>query len=33
MGYLFENMEKMNIQEERKLRVEAEKKLEKYWKK
>lgn len=28
MGYLFENMEKMNIQEERKLRAEAEKRLE-----
>lgn len=27
MGYLFENMEKMNIQEERKLRAEAEKRL------
>ncbi len=28
MGYLFENMEKMNIQEERKLRAEAQKRLE-----
>ena len=28
MGYLFENMEKMNIQEERKLRAEAEKRAE-----
>ncbi len=29
MGYLFENMEKMNIQEERKLRAEAEENLRK----
>ena len=28
MGYLFENMEKMNIQEERKLRADAQKRLE-----